>query len=226
MSSQTRACSPSPTPSSSTWISSGSSDHASRRSSESHERASTCVAPELGVRAVRDAAGEGRGVVLLERLVPGGEVAPVRAVERPHDALAGAHPALQVHALVDVGDDPERLGEAVGDLARRARRGSMSFARRASIAISASGSSCPLDVARGVDWNGRTMTGRPEVLAVLHPLERRRQARVVDVAARRRLRQRRQQGRDVGRVRSTDELQLDDQFSRPLPKVAVARGHG
>ena len=77
------------------------------------------VAPELGVRAVGDAAGEGRGVVLLEGLVPGAEMAPVAAVERPHHALARAHPVLEVDALVDVGDEPERLGQAVDDLGRR-----------------------------------------------------------------------------------------------------------
>ena len=39
----------------------------------------------------------------------------------------------------------------------------MSFARRASIAISASGPSCPLD-SWIVDWKGRTMTGARKFL--------------------------------------------------------------
>jgi len=80
-----------------------------------HERLDL-LAPERGVRAVGHAAGQGRRVVLLEGLVPGGEVAPVGAVEGPDDALGRAHPLLEVDALVDVGDDAQGLGEAVDDL--------------------------------------------------------------------------------------------------------------
>ena len=138
--------------------------------------------PELGVRAVRDTTGQGSGVVLLERLVPGGEMTPVRAVERPHDALGGADPALQVLALVDVGDDAEGLGQAVADEVDqlgalhvlRAARVDRDLRERPLVTVGL--------LRRGLERSDHDRG--PEVLAVLHPLERRRDARVVDVAAR------------------------------------------
>ena len=186
-----------------------------------HERGDLVV-PEVPVGAVGDAAGERRRVVLLERGVPRREVPPVAAVERPHHALARADPLLEVDALVDVGDDAQRLREPVddlcdelpvlhvpgapdvdGDLGQRAVRGR----EHAGLA------------AERADHDGRA-----EVAPVLHPVEHGREPRVVEVDGGRRLGDGRQDPREVLRLGAPYAAQLD--HHPPMLRRPDRRGYG
>jgi hypothetical protein len=165
------------------------------------------VGPEGGVRTVGDPSGQSRRVVLLEGLVPRPQVAPVAAVERPHDALARAHPVLEMRALVDVGHEPQRLGEPVDDL--RAQRRAVDRARPADVDGDLGQR---LVAARAVPVADERAHHhrRAEVLAVLHPVEHHRQARVVEVHRGGRLAERGQDRRQVVGSSPSDGLQLDD----------------
>ena len=165
------------------------------------------VGPERGVGAVGDPAGQGGGVVLAEGLVPRPQMAPVAAIERPRHALARPYPVLEVGALVDVGHEPERLGEAVDDLG--AQRRPIGRARAPHVDGDLGQRLVAAPVARAAH-EGAHHHGRAEVLAVLDPVEYDGQPRVIEVDRGGDLAQRRQDRREVVGLRPSDGPQLDD----------------
>jgi hypothetical protein len=181
------------------------------------------VRPELRVGPVGHPAGEGGGVVLVEGLIPRAQMAPVAAVERPDHALARAHPVLEVRALVDVGHEPQGLGQALDDLGLQQRLVDRSRPPDVDGDLRQRGVAARRAVAA---QEGPHHHGSAEVLAVLHPVERDGQARVVEVDRGGRLAERRQYGREVLGLCSSDRPELDDHGCSLLGSGQRRRSHG